>query len=141
MKRLTKRLSDGSATYYLYGLGAFDPIEALSECETRLAAYEDTGLEPEEVTTIKHAFMGREISKITEFDGIPIRRLQELAQADKDGQLLICSPTAKDGDPKPPCFYNDNGGDWCLGLAHADMDEPIEQCKLCLYCESGYRFE
>lgn len=55
----------------------------------RLAAYEDTGLEPEEVTAIKHALMGREIAKITEFDGIPIQRLQELAQAENDGRLVV----------------------------------------------------
>lgn len=89
MNRLTKRLENGDAEYYLYGLGAFDEVDALDECITRLAAYEDTGLEPEEVTAIKHALMGREIAKITEFEGIPIQRLQELAQAEKDGRLVV----------------------------------------------------
>lgn len=55
----------------------------------RLAAYEDIGLEPEEVTAIKHALMGRETAKITELDGIPVRRLRELARAEKDGRLVM----------------------------------------------------
>lgn len=89
MERLTKRVEDGNAVYYLYGFGAFDEICALSECVDRLAAYEDTGLKPSEVTAIKNAIIGQEIAKVTEFDGIPIRRLQALAQAEKDGRLVV----------------------------------------------------
>ena len=77
-------------------------------------------------------------------DGCPIhpvtnsRRTLEEAAADwnhrpKEG-------TAKDGE-KPKCFYNDNGGDRCLGMAPADGDEPIERCKQCAFCESGYHAE
>lgn len=49
--------------------------------------------------------------------------------------------TTKSKGQKPDCFYNDNGSDLCLGLSANGMDEPIEQCKKCWYCESGYRFE
>ena len=55
----------------------------------RLAAYEDTGLEPESVETLKLSMMGKAISEITEFDGLPIDRLRELAEADKDGRLEV----------------------------------------------------
>lgn len=55
----------------------------------RLAAYEDTGLEPEEVTAVKHSLMGKAIAEIEEFDSVPVSRLQELAQADKDGRLVV----------------------------------------------------
>ena len=55
----------------------------------RLAAYEDTGLEPESVEALKLSMMGKEISEITEFDGLPIDRLRELAEADKDGRLVV----------------------------------------------------
>lgn len=43
MKRLTEPLDSGEVVYYLYGLGALDEIEALSECVDRLAAYENAG--------------------------------------------------------------------------------------------------
>lgn len=119
----------------------YSPREILEEIMARLAAYEQTGLDPNEVEAMKIAMMGRGIAEIVEIDGVPISRICELAQADKDGRLIICSPTAKEGDAKPSCFYNDNGSDRCLGLASADMDEPIEKCKTCWYCESGYHVE
>ena len=53
----------------------------------RLAAYEETGLEPEAVEHLKLASMGKAIAEIKEFDGVPIDRLRELAQADRDGKL------------------------------------------------------
>lgn len=55
----------------------------------RLAAYEDTGLEPESVEALKLSMMGKAISEITEFDGLPIDRLRELAEADKAGRLVV----------------------------------------------------
>lgn len=56
---------------------------------SRLAAYEDTGLEPESVEALKLSMMGKEISEITEFNGLPIDRLRELAEADKDGRVAV----------------------------------------------------
>ena len=47
----------------------------------RLAAYEETGLEPEAVEHLKLASMGKAIAKIKEFEGVPVNRLRELAQA------------------------------------------------------------
>lgn len=55
----------------------------------RLAAYEDTGLEPEAVEHLKLASMGKAIAEIKEFEGVPIDRLRELAQAEKTGRLLV----------------------------------------------------
>ena len=62
----------------------------------RLAAYEDTGLTPESVEAIKLHMMGKAISEITEFNGLPIDRLRELAEADKDGRVVV--PPCKVGD-------------------------------------------
>lgn len=56
---------------------------------SRLAAYEDTGLYPESVEALKLSMMGKAISEITEFDGLPIDRLRELAEADKDGRVVV----------------------------------------------------
>ena len=55
----------------------------------RLAAYEDTGLYPESVEALKLSMMGKAISEITEFDGLPIDRLRELAEADKEGRVVV----------------------------------------------------
>lgn len=65
----------------------------------RLKAYEDTGVEPESVEALKLSMMGKAISEITEFDGLPIDRLRELAEADKDGRVIIlpCKVYETDG--------------------------------------------
>ena len=55
----------------------------------RLREYEDTGLYPESVEALKLSMMGKAISEITEFDGLPIDRLRELAEADKDGRVVV----------------------------------------------------
>ena len=55
----------------------------------RLAAYEDTGLTPESVEAIKLHMMGKAISEITEFNGLQIDRLRELAEADKEGRVMV----------------------------------------------------
>ena len=55
----------------------------------RLKAYEDTGLYPESVEALKLSMMGKAISEITEFNGLPIDRLRELAEADKDGRVVV----------------------------------------------------
>lgn len=56
---------------------------------SRLAAYEDTGLEPESVEALKLSMMGKAISEIAEFNGLSIDRLRELAEADKDGRVAV----------------------------------------------------
>ena len=55
----------------------------------RLAAYEDTGLSPESVEALKLSMMGKAVSEIKEFNGLPIDRLRELAEADKDGRVAV----------------------------------------------------
>lgn len=65
----------------------------------QLASYEDTGLYPESVEALKLSMMGKAISEITEFEGLPIDRLRELAEADKDGRVIIlpCKVYETDG--------------------------------------------
>lgn len=55
----------------------------------RLKAYEDTGLTPESVEALKLSIMGKAISEINEFNGLPIDRLRELAEADKEGRIVV----------------------------------------------------
>lgn len=59
----------------------------LADAINRLAAYEETGLEPEAVEHLKLASMGKAIAEIKEFEGVPIDRLRELAQADKADEI------------------------------------------------------
>ena len=96
MERLTRRSDTGHAYYPrcfeepCNGNGCKFKDCPFDEtiCE-RLAAYEDTGLYPESVEALKLSMMGKAISEITEFDGLPIDRLRELAAADKDRRVVV----------------------------------------------------
>lgn len=95
MERLTKR-ENGHVHYPqcfeapCCGMGCkIEDCPVKVEICERLAAYEDTGLEPESVEALKLSMMGKAISEITEFDGLPIDRLRELAEADKDGRVVV----------------------------------------------------
>lgn len=63
------------------------PFEAAA-CD-RLAAYEDTGLEPEAVETVKLALAARHMVDLETLNNTPISRLVELAEADKDGRVVV----------------------------------------------------
>ena len=54
-----------------------------------LRAYKATGMTPESVEALKLSMMGRAIAEIKEFNGLPVDRLRELAEADKDGRLVV----------------------------------------------------
>jgi hypothetical protein len=79
----------------------------------RLKAYEDTGVEPESVEALKLSMMGKAISEVTEFDGLPIDRLRELAEADKDGRVVVL-----------PCKVGQRV------FALMDMDKHISECEV-----------
>nr|DAI97659.1 MAG TPA: hypothetical protein [Caudoviricetes sp.] len=64
---------------------------------SRLAAYEDTGLTPESVEALKLSMMGKAIAEIKEFNGLPVDRLRELAEADKDGRVVVLPCKLGDG--------------------------------------------
>lgn len=54
----------------------------------RLKAYEDTGLEPEAVETVKLALAAKHMVDLETLNNMPISRLVELAEADKDGRVV-----------------------------------------------------
>ncbi len=55
----------------------------------RLKQYEDTKRTPEQIEVLEAAIMGKAVAQITEFEGLPIARLLELAVADKDGRCVV----------------------------------------------------
>ena len=99
MERLTRRSADGRACFkpHLYGQMNKDVCD-------RLAAYEDTGLEPED---FKRAFSEDTILKLAgQALGITPDRLRELAQTDKDGKIkrtswiAFIAISARNGTPE-----------------------------------------
>lgn len=59
-----------------------------------LAAYEDTGMTPEEIKSLIAYANGKAIGEITEFDGVSITQLKELVKAEKEERLVLlpCKP-------------------------------------------------
>lgn len=114
----------------------------LRQLYDELKAYEDTGLTPDKIVEMygemKTAYDESSVPYLVEATGLQAKRIIDRELAGVQGRLIILPPPAKEGDPKPNCFYNDNGGIWCLGMAHTDGDEPTERCKQCWYCEFGY---
>ena len=66
--------------------------EWISVLQDRLAAYEDTHMMPSDVTSMR---MDMAIIAAL-FNGIDVDRMKELAEADKDGRLVV--PPCKAGD-------------------------------------------
>ena len=58
----------------------------------RLKAYEDTGIEPEAVETVKLALAAKHLVDLETLNNTPISRLVELAEADKDGRVVVLPP-------------------------------------------------
>ena len=63
----------------------------------RLKAYEDTGLGPEEVERSKLEIEAGCVKAIARTFGIDINRLRKLAEADKDGRLVVLPCKVGDG--------------------------------------------
>ena len=63
--------------------------EHAMEFYCRLKAYEDTGIEPEAVETVKLALAAKHLVAIETLNNTPISRLVDLAEADKDGRVVV----------------------------------------------------
>lgn len=62
----------------------------------RLKQYEDTKRTPEQIEALEAEIMGKAVAQITEFEGLPIARLRELAVADQEGRVVV--PPCKVGE-------------------------------------------
>ena len=65
------------------------PTANIDTALMRLAAYEDTGMTPEEVNDAVVAAKLMEKSKLVSAFGVADERLRELAEADKEGRLVV----------------------------------------------------
>lgn len=86
MERLTnKREADAQREEYERRLANGYPRNIPRERFLRLAAYEDTHMMPSDVTSMR---MDMAIIAAL-FNGVDVDRMKELAEADKDGQLVV----------------------------------------------------
>ena len=79
MERLTK----------VYPSGAWGITGELDDAILRLAAYEETGLEPEEIAKIREDVENGYLKSTARRYGISVARLRELAQADREGRCVV----------------------------------------------------
>ena len=85
MERLTKRV-DGIAVLESWAIDK-DPVSIIQRLCNRLAAYEDTGLEPED---LKKAFNETAILKLAaQALSTTPDHLRDLLQAEQDGRLVV----------------------------------------------------
>ena len=102
MDRSTEKHLDGN-DHYMKCYGEYSCADNCNDCcelakiVERLAAYEDTGLDPVEAAAIENALVGRMVAKLTEFCGVPVERLEELDRAEKDGRLVVLEFTFRAG--------------------------------------------
>lgn len=102
MERLTHERCNGIKTGYWSAAKKEELVQ-------RLAAYEDTGLDPEQVAFLVSPEM-REIAEIMKeclediqkgeeqyVWGVPAERLYQLAQAEKEGRLVVLEKAPDDG--------------------------------------------
>lgn len=95
MKRLTKKFDGVYITNCdncsKHG-NCYDSTDCVDVLVDRLAAYEDTGLEPEEINGLcemdRRAKMADMLRQEDSF-GVSIDRLRELAQAEKEGRCVV----------------------------------------------------
>ena len=112
MERLTERLRTGEVLMASDYEEKYTEQEWICVLQDRLADYEDTGLTPESVEALKLSMMGKAISEVTEFNGLPIDRLRELAEADKDCRLVVL-----------PCKVGDTV--WIIGSVRRLYSEKV----------------
>ena len=100
MKRLTKRTTVGAASYdyppdcyFDNGMDEVAKSGFRQNCVERLAAYEDTGLTPKEVKRMSNILMDVGIDYNCSWEYVKNwlldNRLRELAEADKDGRVVV----------------------------------------------------
>ncbi len=121
----------------------------LIDAANKLDAYEDTGLEPEEIEQLKGEVFGLKVDKqeLEKYRAIgPIDRLRELVEADRDGRCVVLP--CKTGDavwiiPERGArraerwivhrVYKRDAGRWCFDLKNMMLSQKrpneFEMCR------------
>ena len=128
MGRLTARTENGNA--YLVNVKPDEQevdsphkntLQCLLDCFERLAAYEDTGLTPEDCTAYAKAESGKRIVVFENYD--ELNKVGELLQAEREGRCVALP--CKIGNP---VFRISNGmvfDDWEVAYADVYKDEVV----------------
>ena len=72
--------------------------EILKNVALRLAAYENTGLEPEEIVKIREDIENGYMKSTARRYGVPVDRLRELVNADREGRYVIAEKAPEIGN-------------------------------------------
>ena len=114
MEKLTEKLK-----YVLEDcIDCISPIqqEVINKAVDRLAAYQETGLEPEEIE-----LLAKQRDLYVDACGeLPLKRIRELAQADREGRCVVmpCQPGDK-------VSYKSSTGFWCNAVIKDYTPENI----------------
>ena len=126
MERLTYRYADGEAWASIYKVSACGEHECKGPIIERLAAYEDTGMTPEEIDALQKREQGLAEMLVNVSCGCAVSysRLAELAQAEKDGRLVVlpCKPDE--------IFYQWKRGDDCPSVSRFEGVEISEDGEI-----------
>lgn len=128
------------------GMAYQDSKRYSGRLELKLKPYLDIGLSPSELNALKLASMGKCVVEIKEFDGIAIDRLRELAQAEKDGLLVVRPQEAeknesltldelREMDGEPVWVVLGQRASWCI--VDAQCEAVFGKCCGCTFQEIG----
>ena len=128
MERLTKRI-DGSLVFpsELIGVMMTPSNDAMHQILTRLAAYEDSGLEPEEIK--KHEAAYNEC--LTRTHGPFTQKISQWLQGEQDGRLVelpfvaMVEQSLQDGEMKPMADQKHNGRYAVVYVDHNKWKSPL----------------
>lgn len=148
MERLTKRLSSGAPTYNYPASCYFDDDSGPDKiaqsafrqrCVERLTDYEDTGLTPEEVLPKDKADeIALKLMRLADLESLcSYTRLRELAEADKDGRLVVLP--CKVGDTLFRVFAGEILEHKVRNMRYLAIQErwDIDTTPFCSYVESS----
>ena len=114
---------DAGGMYNLRDIGEYGSDELLLEIANRLAEYEDTGLEPEEILTGKElAEVACALISLKEYKSLgTIDHIRELLKAEKDGRLVVL-----------PCKVGDTL--WVTGRDNVPREMELEAPDIRTVC-------
>ena len=131
MNRLTKRI-DGIAVLESWAIDK-DPVSIIQMMCNRLAAYEDTGLEPQDIiSAVDMAKIACALRELNAYKGLgPIDHIRDLIKAEQDGRLVelpfvaMVEQSLQDGKMKPMGDQKHNGRYAVVYVDHNKWKSPL----------------